>query len=74
LGVALAEDPSLRSVSPGQGEEAEPHLFRAAQMLAEFEAAQTREPVNLRTGELRLIRGRFGQQFEFQLARSDNWA
>jgi len=34
LGVALAEDPALRRMSTEQGEEAEPQVFSAAQMLA----------------------------------------
>jgi len=41
LGVALAEDPSLRRMSTEQGEEAEPQVISAAQMLAGFEAEQT---------------------------------
>ena len=41
LGVALAEDPSLRRMSTEHGEEAERQVFSAAQMLAGLEAEQT---------------------------------
>ena len=41
LGVAVAEEPWLRLMSMEQGEEAEPQVFAAAQMLAGLEAEQT---------------------------------